>query len=83
MQYQNADTKSVEDMAYISVDLEYASNKLPMIEVNLWALGQEGQVPRDGTIRGVQGNKDLESWGGCHKPRINLKIFNGYCKALY
>lgn len=63
MQNQNADTKSLEGMAYISVDLEHANNKLQMVEVYLWALGQEGQVPEDGTIRGVQGNRDFESWG--------------------
>lgn len=58
MQYQNADTKRLEDMVYISVDQEHVSSKPQMVEVNLWAPGQQGQAPGDGTIRGVHGNRD-------------------------
>lgn len=62
MQYQNADTKSLADMADISVVPEHADNKPQMVEVKLRAPGQEEQAPGDGTIRGVRGNRYPESW---------------------
>lgn len=73
MQYQNADTKSLRDMVYISVDLEYLSNKLQMVEVNLWALGQEGQVPGDGIIRRYLEIEISRAWAGCHKQGAIIK----------
>lgn len=50
-------------MVHISVDLKHENHKPQMVGVTLWALGQEGQVPGDGIIREVHGNRDLESLG--------------------
>lgn len=83
MQYQNADTKSLADMAYISVVLEHSGNKPQMVEVKLRAPGQEEQAPGDGTIRGVHGNRDPESWGLGSQQGAFLKIFSGNLQVFF
>lgn len=50
-------------MVCISVGLEKASKKPQMVEVNLWALGQERQASTDGTNRRIHGTRDPESHG--------------------
>lgn len=44
LQYQNADTKCLEDMVYSSVGLEHASNEPHMVEVSLWLWARKDRL---------------------------------------
>ena len=69
MQYQNADTKGLEDMVYISMGLEHTSQEPQMVEVSLWA--RKDRLLVMAPLEGYMGTEILGARGGCHSEQFS------------